>query len=327
MIEKESLRKLVSPFGVEVSELEFLQASQNVVYRITRGTQQSIVRVSKGRHRTESLVEAELQWIQFLVSQGINVCQPVPTLDGALCHSCEIDQVTHVVTCFEHAPGAQMSRQDANEKTFEKLGRLTGEMHQAASRFETKGCKVDRQQWDESRLLNEDFVEQNQHISERFKSSVRDLIHDLNQAHRSRDSFGMLHADINFINLFEDDGELWIFDFDNCEYGYFIQDLSTVLWDSIYARELNKFADDGLSARIKPLWQSFLKGYFKTDPSEGLDLSQLRKFFLLREAIIYVHFHQVIKAEDMDESFRRGLQVMRENVERQQHQVDFDFIS
>ncbi|MDB6003107.1 MAG: hypothetical protein JWR15_94 [Prosthecobacter sp.] len=49
----------------------------------------------------------------------------------------------------------------------------------------------------------------------------------------------------------------------------------------------------------------------------------LERFFLLREAVIYVHYHRTLDVPTLDHSFKAGLEVMRKNVERQEHQVDF----
>ena len=72
---------------------------------------------------------------------------------------------------------------------------------------------------------------------------------------------------------------------------------------------------------------AFLKGYAVASPLKEINLTQLKDFFLLREAVIYVHYHRTLEVSKMSESFLRGLEVMKRNVEKQDHQVDFALIS
>ena len=330
MLKKEHLEILLRPYGIDAFRLEFIQCSQNYVYKVCDDDGCRIVRICKGRYRNETEVAAELEWIKYLADHDIKACQPTLSNEGKLYHSFEIDGEVSIVTVFEHAPGVAMHRKLADEKTSEKLGRLTGRMHAIASKasqFEKDDGSLSRPLWYQSRLLNEDFDTCRAVLSKEFLAGVKTLIHDLTAIPKNTDSFGLLHGDIHFDNLFEDKGELWIYDFDNCEYGYFVQDLATILWDSIYCKELNKFADDGLNDRIRPLWKALLKGYAETSPMKELHLEHLEKFFLLREAIIYVHFHMTLNLSEAPESVLQGLEVMRRNVETQSHQVDFSLIS
>ena len=327
MLPNEHLEILMRPHGIDVSLLEFIQCSQNYVYKVSDDDGCRIVRICKGRYRSASEVAAELEWIKYLADDGIKACQPILSNEGKLYHACEIEGKSTIVTVFEHAPGVPMDRNLADEATFEKLGHLTGQMHAIASEHSNNGEFINRPLWKESRLLNQDFTECGDLLSEDFLASVGELVVDITAIEKTSENFGMVHGDIHFVNLFEDNGDLWIYDFDNCEYGHFVQDLATILWDSIYCKELNKFADDGLNDRIRPLWKALLKGYAETSPMKELHLEHLEKFFLLREAIIYVHFHMTLNLSEAPESFHQGLDVMRRNVETQSHQVDFSLIS
>jgi len=69
-----------------------------------------------------------------------------------------------------------------------------------------------------------------------------------------------------------------------------------------------------------------LSGYAKTVTLKEIDPLLLKKFFLLREAIVYVHYLRTLDLRNVNNSFKAGLEVMRQNVESQEHQVDFDYI-
>lgn len=322
MISDDHLALLARPYGFVSGDLEFLRSSQNHVYLARRGGEKFILRVSRGRHRTLSEVQDELAFVAFLAARGVNVCQPVPTLDGECCIARCLDGVTHVVTCFEHAPGRKITPEDIAPPIYEKLGQVLAQLHTQALELPPGHAALGRAHWHESRLLREDMASLQGQLTPGFHASVVDLIHKLRSVPYSHRTSGLLHADAALGNCFLHGDELWLYDFDNCEHGHFVQDFATILYDSIYCRVLNKFADAGLNDRIEPLWTGLWRGYSKTGPLVELDPEQLKHFFLLREAVICGHYHRTLAVEGLNDSFRAGLEVMRQNVETQEHQVD-----
>jgi Ser/Thr protein kinase RdoA (MazF antagonist) len=138
----------------------------------------------------------------------------------------------------------------------------------------------------ESRLLREDFDSVGNLVTQRFRNSVAELVRDRRRQSVTAAVYGLIHSDVSINNCLFDGETPWIFDFDNCEYGYFLQDIATVLYDSIYCRALNQFADPGLT----PLFVALLAGYHKRGGLTEMGAKQLQQFFLLREAVIYAHY-------------------------------------
>jgi Ser/Thr protein kinase RdoA (MazF antagonist) len=324
MIQDAHLALLAQPYGLASGDLEFLRSSQNAVYLGRRDGEKVILRVSRGRHRTCADVEAELAWVDFLAARGVPVCKPVPSLDGEACLSVTLDGESHVVTCFEHAPGRKITPEDIAPPIYEKLGEVLAQLHTHALALPVDHPAQARAHWHESRLLCEDVAALTGALSPQFCAGVADLIRALRAVPTDAETYGLLHADPCLGNCFLNGDKLWIFDFDNSEKGHFVQDFATILYDSIYCRMLNKFADEGLNDRMVPLWAGLWKVYSKTGPLKEIDRMQLKQFFLLREATIYVHYHRTLDVPTLDDSFKAGLEVMRKNVERQEHQVDFE---
>lgn len=323
MIQEGHLALLARPYGFAAGDLEFLRSSQNHVYLVRHGGGQAILRVSRGRHRTHEDVETELAFVAFLAARGMNVCKPVPALDGDVCVGLAIEGEVHVVTCFEHAPGRKIMPEDIAPPIYEKLGGVLAQLHTHTLDLPPGHPALARGSWHMSRLLREDMVGMEGRLSPGFRASVIDLIDKLRAVPVNPATYGLVHADACLGNCFLHEDKLWIFDFDNCEQGHFVQDFATLLYDSIYCRVLNKFADDGLNDRIAPLWAGLWRGYSKTGPLPAIDALQLKRFFLLREAIIYGHYQRTLDVSSLDDSFKAGLEVMRQNVENQEHQVDF----
>ena len=318
------LESLLQRYGLQAEGAEYLGGSQNHVYaaRTADGVKR-ILRVSTGRHRTRLQVRAELEWITFLGQRGVPACQPVATVTGQKCIDLDSHGEVFTAACFEHAPGKMVEKKDADAAFYENLGALVGRMHTAAKEFATKAKFLPRLFWYESRLLREDLEEVKGAVTNHFRECVAYMTEGMRQAPRTPENHGLIHGDLSFGNFFQDGDDLWIIDFDNCEFGFFLQDLAIALYDSIYCKELNKFADPGLTGRMLPLWRALLKGYAGTGPLKEIDPAMLKKFFLLREAALYVHYHRTMDIAKEDDSFKAGLEVMRKNVESQSHQVDF----
>ncbi|MCF7786942.1 MAG: phosphotransferase [Prosthecobacter sp.] len=323
MIREDHLTLLCKPFGLASCDLKFVRSNQNYVYMCRRKEERCILRISTGRHRSCAQVEAELAWIEFLAAQGVTVCRPIPALNGETCVTLNAEGTVYIVTCFEHAPGRKIMPSDIAPPIYEKLGGLLAQLHSHALKLPEGPAAETRAQWHESRLLNEDVADLRGRVSPGFLKSLKDLMQKLRKLPAAPGSFGLIHADACLGNCFLDGGQLWIFDFDNCEHGHFVQDFATILYDSIYCRVLNQFADEGLNDRIAPLWAGLWKGYSRTGPLPTIEALQLKHFFLLREAVIYIHYHRTLNVTTLDDSFKAGLEVMRRNVEAQTHQVDF----
>ncbi|MDZ4288796.1 MAG: phosphotransferase [Prosthecobacter sp.] len=327
MLPQPHLAALAAPFGLRASKLTFLRFSQNHVYQ---GRQPDgklcILRISHGRHRSAAEVETELRWISQLADRGISVCASIPPVTGGACLALDLEGAQYIAACFEHAPGEAIGPQHLNPALYECLGRLLGRMHAESLPFRADDPTSTHPHWHQSRLLHQDLAALGTPLTNPFRQSVDALIQDLRAYPATPATYGLIHGDVSFGNCFLHEGTLWIFDFDNCEYGFFLQDIATVLYDSIYCKALNKFADTGLTARMVPLFQAFLAGYSQTGVLKEIDPVPLKKLFLLREAIIYGHYHRTLDVENLDDSFKAGLEVMRLNVESQTHQVDFDIL-
>lgn len=329
MLSSEQLQLLAEPFGLRGDGLQPLGGSQNQAYR---GTQSSgkpcILRISAGRHRTRPEVEAELAWISHLSGLGLRVCPPILTLDGEACVVGEVDDQPCLAACFEQAPGEKAKAADLGPDLYRKLGALLGRLHAGAVSFGQDCATWGRPHWHQPRLICQDLEAMGDAVSPAFRSSVADLVSSLRGGDVNSSIYGPVHGDVSFGNCHLHEGELWLFDFDNAEHGCFVQDLATVLYDSVYCKVLNKFADDGLTVRMLPLWEAVWSGYQETGVVRPLDLDpeRLRKFFLLREAVIYIHYHRIFDVKTVSDSFKAGLEVMRQNVERQEHQVAFELL-
>lgn len=311
---------LLNSFDIDANFADFVGASQNFVYRVNHLGAQRIARVSIMRHRTPAEIEGELEWIEFLSKKGIPVCVPQSSASGAKYEEMTIDGRSYLLAVFEEAAGRKAVRDDLSVDFCRRVGELIGQMHAAAIEANATGFKVCRGDWSSSRLLTKDMIETKAPIGDKFRSSVSKLMQEISSIPATSNNYGILHADVNMGNIHIQDDRIQIFDFDNAEYGYFLQDLAVMLYDSIYSKVVIHVTSETLTSTIKTFWDAMLKGYHRFNPTLSFSAKELSDIFLLREAILYVHYHRIISPERWSDPY---LLEMRRHVEERDHPLVF----
>jgi Ser/Thr protein kinase RdoA (MazF antagonist) len=311
---------LLDRFDIDANSAIFLAASQNFVYRVNHLGTSRIARVSVMRHRTFAEIGGELAWIEFLSQKGIPVCAAQLSVSGAKYEEIIFGGSSYLLAVFEEAAGRKIERCDLSVDFCRRVGELIGRMHAAAIEANEKGFKVCRGDWSSSRLITKDMTETKAPIGDEFRSSVSELVNDISSIPPTSNNYGMLHGDVNMDNMHIQGGRIQIFDFDNAEYGYFLQDLAVMLYDSIYSKVVTEVQPEALASRIAIFWDAMLEGYRRFNPALSLSAKRLAEFFLLREAIIYVHHHRIIPPDRWCDPF---LSAMRKHVEERKHPLDF----
>ncbi|HTV78101.1 MAG TPA: phosphotransferase [Steroidobacteraceae bacterium] len=311
---------LLASFGIDANSAVFVGGSQNFVYRVDHSGNRRIARVSVMRHRTAAEIQGELEWIEYLSKRGIPICTPQTSASGAGCEELVIDGRSYLLTVFEEAAGRKATREDLSVNFCRRVGELIGRMHAAAIEANAAGFRFQRGCWNSSRLLTSDLSATKAPLGNEFRRGVSRLIQAIAAIPATRDNYGILHGDVNMGNIHIREDGLQIFDFDNAEYGYFLQDLVVMLYDSIYSRLVTLVAPDVLTSTLRPLWDALVAGYRRFNPGLVFSSNDLRNAFLLREAIIYVHHHRVLPPDRWSDPYLFG---MRRHVEQQDHPLGF----
>ncbi len=318
----EEFAQLLAQFGLDAFLAREIGRSQNFVYEVPRHGTEYIARISAARHRTRTQIEAELSWMRVLAQRGIAVCPPLLSVRSQWCEEKFVNDTSFVLSVFTKAPGRKPERADVTATLAYRIGELIGQMHSAAAWATSSGQSFARDDWRSSRLLTHDMANTSAPVGEQFRDAVCELNDAIAAIPVEPFTFGLIHGDVNSGNCHLDSGRLWIFDFDNCEYGYFLQDIVVMLYDTLYSKFVKHVPPDAMTATVLNLWCQLVAGYRTTGPSLKLHAEHLRRFFLLREAIIYVHYHRIFPAAQMAaDGYVAG---MKAHVEKMSHPLDFD---
>jgi Ser/Thr protein kinase RdoA (MazF antagonist) len=277
-------------FGLSREELSFIGGFQNFIYSYTREGCKFILRFTPSTLRTQEGIKAELEWIRYLAENGMSVSEPVPSVQGIDIERVSGKMVDFYATSFRHAPGSKIGYPEclSNPLLYEKCGRMTGHLHGLAKRYEPLSR---RHSWER----NEYLLSALKYIPPEHKPILRaldELIDRITSLPVTPDNFGLIHGDINVGNFTVDEtGEITLFDFDECQYSWYVEDIAIQLYYLLYV-----FGEDSKSER-EVQYELFIEHFARGYTEDGLRLpkgwkDQLSLFLRLREIIVFVGMYR-----------------------------------
>ena len=266
-------------FGVAASQLLPLASSESFIFEFPYQGEPNILRVSHSSRRSEAMIRGEVDWLNFLAEAGIGVAGALASPAGHLIESIPDAQgAQFLATAFSRASGRPPHETGWSEALDWKLGQLLGRIH-ARSRNYVPGPGCFRPQWQHEGL---DLVEQYLPDSE----DVALELYRLNEKARgklprNRASYGLIHQDAHGGNFFVDEaGELTLFDFDDCMYSWYINDVAMAL----FYRVIGHDRPEELARAFLP---PFLDGYRSASPLDDAWLQHVPLFLKAREIELY----------------------------------------
>ena len=133
-------------------------------------------------------------------------------------------------------------------------------------------------------------------------------------------SYGLIHQDAHGSNLVVDDaGRLTLFDFDECAYSWFANDIAIALFYAAVEEA------DG-RAFTREFMRHFLRGYRQVASLDDKWLQEMPAFLKLREIELYTVMHRDFDVRNIDDPWcSHFMQGRKERIEHDVPFVDFDF--
>ncbi|GLB60423.1 phosphotransferase enzyme family protein [Cytobacillus sp. NCCP-133] len=312
----EILNRFFHCYSLEQNQYKKLGDFENYVYEVYRNSESFILRLTHSSHRTEAELLAEVDWVNYLNSQGISVpkvfysdhgkfVELAPAEDGSLFYA----------SLFSKVPGTpvKVTAPGFNERLFKALGRANAQMHSAAKAYEPKNGIVHRMQWEDEDLLEvEKYVPKSETL---VIENTQKLLLQLKSLPRNKENFGLIHTGVHSGNFFYDSKEILIFNFDDCCYHWFASDIAIPLYYSL----LYRFKDHNnkeSNAYGKRFLTSFTEGYQEENSLPKDWAIQLPYFLRLRDVTLYSVPHKKIAPEDRDENLNLMLQQLKNRIEK-----------
>lgn len=278
------LEEICQLYDIIFNDLTLIVAiDENFVYEFHQNGREYILR--GGTRHSADLVHAELDWILHLHSSGIKVSIPVQSRNKKYLELIKSYEKVLNVVVFEKAPGKKADIQNPkewNDELWEKMGKAIGKMHAASVKYKPENQKNRRRPYyEDSNAQLDNYLDPIEDAIV-FKEFM-ELKEKLRQLPKEKGSYGLIHYDFHTDNFHVHEGDIFIFDWDDSHYFFFIYDLAASFHETIWDNPVEKrqeFAD-----RFIP---RFWKGYSEEFQLDRKWLDLLPYFFKWRDFIIYV---------------------------------------
>lgn len=305
LFDERILAQVADRYGVQPAAIELLGGFESFVFQVELAGQQTILRISHSSRRPAAMIHGEVEWINYLAERGVPVARALDSVNGNLVEVVEAAQGDFLAVSFEKAPGGPVKRQDWQPALFVSLGRLIGRMHRLTRDFRPGEPGIKRPEWYQE---SEGFVSRRLPVEqgaivERFAA----LLAHLHTLPTGPESYGLVHTDVHAGNFHLDGDRLTLFDFDDCQYSWFADDIAMALFYAIpFGRSENEAKD-----AIRTFFSHFMVGYRQEYDLELAWFEQIPTFMKTRELAVYAAIYEHVAGDmsrlgDWDGRFMAG---------------------
>lgn len=312
------LQEATRRFGIADGQIRLLDGFESFMYEFEKNESSYILRIGHSLRRNVALIQAEVDWINYLAAGGATVARAVLSERGNLVEGVDDGQGEQfLATAFIKASGGPPAQDVWNARLFERYGQLIGRMHALSKSYEPPRPEWRRPHWNDAEMLEVDRLlpPSEWRVLERY----HELMERLATLPRDRETYGLIHQDAHGGNFFVDDvGNITLFDFDDCAYSWYANDIAIVLF---YAVMYPKSADD-----IREFMIPFLKGYHTENRLDPAWLQEIPYFLKLREIDMYAVIHRSFDVNNLDDPWvARFMAGRKERLEAGTPYHDYDF--
>ena len=234
----EFARDAVAKFGYSPeSEVSLLNISENATFKVVdsnTGTD-TILRIHRPFYHTAQAIQSELDWVQALRQvQLVRTPAILPAGSGEQIISAQdsTGEERHAVM-FEFMPGVEPT-EDRLVDDFKTLGAITARLHDQSKQWQ-RPSNFFRFTWDFETALGpnghwgswRDGLAMGPSELEILGRLSDTLGSRLERYGKSKDRFGLVHADMRLANLLVADKDVTVIDFDDCGFSWFMYDLGS----------------------------------------------------------------------------------------------------
>ena len=237
------------------------------IYLIETSAETYILKISHHHWRSQTDIQFELEFLDFLARQNVPAANPLKTKTGELFVTVHAVEGDRYAALFNYAPG-EVPQGDLSLEQSRIMGRSLSEIHASSLEFNSE---ITRQPLDTEHLLDDSFEiispylrRQSQNIAD-LERAISRIKQQLTCLEQTSPLWSVCWGDPHSGNVhFTEDNQITMFDFDQCGYGWRVFDIA-------------KFLQVSLNAGIKrAIRDSFLDGYQEIQKLTDAELSSLQ---------------------------------------------------
>lgn len=315
------LQEAMRRYGIANGQIRPINTFENFIYEFERGPGAYILRIAHSLRRSEALIQGEVDWINYLAEGGVSVARAILSETGKLVEAIEDGQGGYfLVTAFVRARGQHPWEAGWTPTLYETYGQLLGNIHALATHYQPAEPAWKRPEWNDDIM---EFVERYLPASETLaKQKYRTQCDHLNTLPKENTAYGLIHQDAHGNNFLVDEaGSITLFDFDECAYSWFINDIAIALFYSVMD------ADDA-PAFTQEFMTHFLRGYQQARPLDPKWLKEMPCFLKVREIELYAVIHRDFEVSNIHDWWcERFMRDRKYKIEHDVPFINFDFKS
>lgn len=279
-------------YGLLASDVRKLGGFESFVFEYEKDNCSYILRISHCTHRTAEQVQGEVHWLNDLAGNGVSVSRAIVSENGRPVEVIHANDGYFTAVSFEKAKGRPPGKADWNVKLFRQMGSMTGKMHALTRRYQPGDERFRRPEWHEdlddfaSKFLDPSEPE----IVEKFRAIRQYPL----RFSKDKEAYGLIHVDFHRGNFFVKDGRITLFDFDDCQYSWFAEDIAMALF---YAISPDCWKEEDV-AFAKHFYDSFMDGYSSENTIDRKWLQEIPYFLKQREINVYLALKASVSGDD-----------------------------
>jgi len=314
------LQQAMRLYGIANEQIHALDAFESFIYEFERGAGAYILRIAHSSRRSAALVLGEVDWINYLADGGVAAARAIPSLSGQLVEAVDDQRGgAFLLTAFVKAQG-QSPWELWTPQLYEAYGSIIGRMHALSKNYQPKQPGLKRPEWNHEMFQ---FVERYLPASETItKRKYQEACQYINTLAKDRSSYGMTHQDAHGNNFFVDEaGRITLFDFDDCAYNWFINDIAVILFYIVQDAE-------DWPAFTRQFMTHFLRGYVQACPLHPAWLKEIPLFLKIREIELFAVMYRDFDVNNIDNLWcARFMLGRKSSIAHDLPYIDFDFES
>ncbi len=271
--------ELASRYRVATEDLIDLGGFESFVFEADIDGQPTIIKLGHEDRRSLDMLYAEAEFTRFLAAHRIGVAAAVESPSGNLVEPIDDGVDSRFMAVAWTMAAGDLPGRDMTDPVFWRThGELVGQIHAATVSFTPSTPARTRPHWDEPAMLDDSF-----HIPASDTKAIREterLLETMRTFDRGSNGYGLVHHDAHLWNVHVDDRSLTLFDFDDCAYTWFANDLAIVMYHSLLPH------DDPVAA-AEIIWPAFIAGYrssYNLDPNW---FTPFQTFLSWRDHLLY----------------------------------------